>query len=127
MAIVGETSEGLTLEVPAYRVDVQRPCDVVEDILRIYGYNNVEVSEKVNSTLSYVQKPDKTRLTNLVADMLTARGYTEIMSNSLTKASYYEGSTSYPVERCVKILNPLSLKTTRNRAKLFMALLGFLL
>ena len=97
-----------SVAVPAYRVDVQREADLIEDILRIYGYNNVEVSEKVNSTLSYVQKPDKTRLTNLVADMLTARGYTEIMSNSLTKTAYYEGLTSYPAEKCVKIMNPLS-------------------
>ena len=97
-----------SVAVPPYRVDVQREADLIEDILRIYGYNNVEVSEKVNSTLSYVQKPDKTRLTNLVADMLTARGYTEIMSNSLTKTAYYEGLTSYPAEQCVKIMNPLS-------------------
>ena len=97
-----------SVAVPPYRVDVQREADLIEDILRIYGYNNVEVSERVNSTLSYVQKPDKTRLTNLVADMLTARGYTEIMSNSLTKTAYYEGLTSYPAEKCVKIMNPLS-------------------
>ena len=103
-----EEGDVWSVAVPAYRVDVQREADLIEDILRIYGYNNVEVSEKVNSTLSYVQKPDKTRLTNLVADMLTARGYTEIMSNSLTKTAYYEGLTSYPAEKCVKIMNPLS-------------------
>ena len=103
-----EEGDVWSVAVPAYRVDVQREADLIEDILRIYGYNNVEVSEKVNSTLSYVQKPDKTRLTNLVADMLTARGYTEIMSNSLTKTAYYEGLQSYPVEQCVKIMNPLS-------------------
>ena len=103
-----EEGDVWSVAVPPYRVDVQREADLIEDILRIYGYNNVEVSEKVNSTLSYVQKPDKTRLTNLVADMLTARGYTEIMSNSLTKTAYYEGLTSYPAEKCVKIMNPLS-------------------
>ena len=103
-----EEGDVWSVAVPPYRVDVQREADLIEDILRIYGYNNVEVSEKVNSTLSYVQKPDKTRLTNLVADMLTARGYTEIMSNSLTKTAYYEGLTSYPAEQCVKIMNPLS-------------------
>ena len=103
-----EEGDVWSVAVPPYRVDVQREADLIEDILRIYGYNNVEVSEKVNSTLSYVQKPDKTRLTNLVADMLTARGYTEIMSNSLTKTAYYEGLQSYPVEKCVKIMNPLS-------------------
>ena len=103
-----EEGDVWSVAVPPYRVDVQCEADLIEDILRIYGYNNVEVSEKVNSTLSYVQKPDKTRLTNLVADMLTARGYTEIMSNSLTKTAYYEGLTSYPAEQCVKIMNPLS-------------------
>ena len=80
----------------------------MEDVLRIYGYNNIEIPEHVNSTLSYVQKPDKNRLVNMVSDMLTARGYTEIMSNSLTKAAYYEGLECYKAENCVKILNPLS-------------------
>ena len=106
--IEAENDGVLSVAVPPYRVDVQREADLIEDILRIYGYNNVEIPEHVNSTLSYVQKPDKPRLMNLVADFLTARGYTEIMSNSLTKASYYEGCTTFPVERCVKILNPLS-------------------
>ena len=98
----------LSVAVPPYRVDVQREADLIEDVLRIYGYNNVEIPTHVNSTLSYVQKPDKPRLVNVVSDMLTARGYTEIMSNSLTKASYYEGLQSYKAENCVKILNPLS-------------------
>ncbi|MBE6211206.1 MAG: phenylalanine--tRNA ligase subunit beta [Rikenellaceae bacterium] len=98
----------LSVAVPPYRVDVQREADLIEDILRIYGYNNIEIPEHVNSTLSYVQKPDKPRLVNLVSDFLTARGYTEIMSNSLTKGSYYEGLESYKAENCVKILNPLS-------------------
>lgn len=98
----------LSVAVPPYRVDVQREADLVEDVLRIYGYNNVEIPQHVNSTLSYVQKPDKPRLVNMVSDMLTARGYTEIMSNSLTKAAYYESLQSYKAENCVKILNPLS-------------------
>ena len=96
------------LRVPTYRVDVQRPCDVVEDILRIYGYNNVEIPEHVNSTLSYAPNPDRNRLINIAADYLSANGYTEIMSNSLTKAAYYEGLESYKSENCVKIMNPLS-------------------
>lgn len=98
----------LSVAVPPYRVDVQREADLIEDVLRIYGYNNVEIPEHVNSTLSYIQKPDRTRLANLASDFLTARGYTEIMSNSLTKASYYENLQSYKAENCVKILNPLS-------------------
>ena len=108
VVIEKEENGVLSVAVPPYRVDVQREADLVEDVLRIYGYNNVEIPEHVNSTLSYVQKPDKNRLVNMVSDMLTARGYTEIMSNSLTKASYYENLECYKAENCVKILNPLS-------------------
>lgn len=108
VVIEKEENGVLSVAVPPYRVDVQREADLVEDVLRIYGYNNIEIPSHVNSTLSYVQKPDKTRLVNTVSDFLTARGYTEIMSNSLTKASYYEGLESYKAENCVKILNPLS-------------------
>ncbi|MBQ8366402.1 MAG: phenylalanine--tRNA ligase subunit beta [Alistipes sp.] len=104
----GREGEVLHVAVPPYRVDVQREADLVEDVLRVYGYNNIEVSDHVNSTLSYAPKPDKARLQNIASDFLAANGYTEIMSNSLTKASYYEACTSYPAERCVKILNPLS-------------------
>ncbi len=98
----------LSVAVPPYRVDVRREADLVEDVLRIYGYNNVEIPTHVNSTLSYIQKPDRTHLVNLVSDMLSARGFTEIMSNSLTKASYYENLQAYKAENCVRILNPLS-------------------
>ena len=104
----GREGDVLHVAVPPYRVDVQREADLVEDVLRVYGYNNIEVSDHVNSTLSYAPKPDKSRLQNVASDFLSANGYTEIMSNSLSKASYYEGSESYPVERCVRILNPLS-------------------
>ena len=106
--VLGREGEVLTVAVPPYRVDVQREADLIEDVLRVYGYNNIEISDHVNSTLSYAPKPDKARLQNVASDFLTSNGYTEIMSNSLTKASYYECSTSYPAERCVKILNPLS-------------------
>ncbi len=98
----------LSVAVPAYRVDVQREADLVEDILRIYGYNNVEVPTTVKSTLTYSQRPDKNRLMNLAADYMSANGYTEIMSNSLTKGSYYDDLEGYPAQRCVKIINPLS-------------------
>ena len=104
----GREGDVLKVAVPPYRVDVQREADLVEDVLRVYGYNNIEISDHVNSTLSYAPKPDKARLQNIASDYLTANGYTEIMSNSLTKGGYYEGSKTYPVERCVKILNPLS-------------------
>ncbi|MBQ2958944.1 MAG: phenylalanine--tRNA ligase subunit beta [Alistipes sp.] len=104
----GREGDVLKVAVPPYRVDVQREADLVEDVLRVYGYNNIEISAHVNSTLSYAPRPDKARLQNIASDYLTANGYTEIMSNSLTKGAYYEGSKTYPVERCVKILNPLS-------------------
>ncbi len=104
----GREGDVLKVAVPPYRVDVQREADLVEDVLRVYGYNNIEISDHVNSTLSYAPRPDKARLQNIASDYLTANGYTEIMSNSLTKGAYYEGSKTYPIERCVKILNPLS-------------------
>ena len=106
--IIKEEGRTLTVAVPPYRVDVQREADLVEDILRIYGYNNVEIPQAVHSTLSYAPRPDKNKLINIAADHLAATGYTEIMSNSLTKAAYYDGLTSYKAEYCVKIMNPLS-------------------
>lgn len=106
--ILSEHEGRLTVAVPPYRVDVQREADLIEDILRIYGYNNVEIPARVRSTLSYAPKPDRNRLVNLAADFLTDNGFTEIMSNSLTKGAYYKGLTACPPERCVRILNPLS-------------------
>ncbi len=106
--IIEEHGRVWSVAVPPYRVDVTREADLVEDILRIYGYNNVEVPECVHSTLSYAPKPDRNKLMNLAADFLSATGFTEIMSNSLTRGAYYEGLESYPAAQCVKILNPLS-------------------
>ena len=105
-----EKEEGDTLHVvvPAYRVDVQREADLVEDILRIYGYNNVEIPQSVHSTLSYAPLPDREKVTNIIANLLTANGFNEIMSNSLTKAAYYEELDAYKAENCVRIINPLS-------------------
>lgn len=105
-----EKEEGDTLHVvvPAYRVDVQREADLVEDILRIYGYNNVEIPQSVHSTLSYAPHPDREKVTNIIANLLTANGFNEIMSNSLTKAAYYEELDAYKAENCVRIINPLS-------------------
>lgn len=96
------------IEVPRYRVDVQRPCDVVEDILRIYGYNNVELSESLHSNLSFSTKPDSVALQRRISEQMTAQGFNEILNNSLTKVSYYDGNSVYPLENCVKIMNPLS-------------------
>ena len=103
-----ETSEGLKLAVSPYRVDVQRPADVVEEILRIYGYNNVEFSESVHSTLSYLQKPDKERVVNTISDFLSSNGFNEMFSNSLTKSANYEELETYKADNLVYILNPLS-------------------
>ncbi len=106
--VVNETTEGLTLNVPPYRVDVTREADVIEEILRIYGYNNVEIPAEVKSTLSYAPKPDRNKLKNAVADMLSSKGFNEAMSNSLTKAEYYEKLKPFNPENTVKIVNPLS-------------------
>ena len=109
MKVVARRQGEIDIEVPTYRVDVRRPCDVVEDILRIYGYNNVEISTTVHSSLSYKSFADADNaLRNQISDQLTAIGFNEIMNNSLTAESYYEGLQSYPVENCVKLLNPLS-------------------
>ena len=96
------------LAVPRYRVDVQRECDVVEDILRIYGYDNVEFPEKLNTSLAYGVKPDPEKLRRRIAEQLTAQGFNEILNNSLTKVSYYESLEQMPLAHCVKIMNPLS-------------------
>ena len=109
MVIKAENAEGLQLEVPAYRVDVQRPCDVVEDILRVYGYNNVEMPEQLKSSLVIKGEEDqKHKLENLVGEQLVGAGFNEILNNSLTKAAYYEDLNSYPKDRLVSIVNPLS-------------------
>ncbi|MBR1996216.1 MAG: phenylalanine--tRNA ligase subunit beta [Paludibacteraceae bacterium] len=94
--------------VPRYRVDVQRECDVVEDILRIYGYNNVEFPEKLNTSLSYNPKPNPVALQIRISEQLTAQGFNEILNNSLTKVSYYERLEGLSLATCVKIMNPLS-------------------
>ena len=94
--------------VPRYRVDVQRECDVVEDILRVYGYNNVEFPEKLNTSLSYNPKPNPVALQIRISEQLTAQGFNEILNNSLTKVSYYEPLTELTLDTCVKIMNPLS-------------------
>ena len=108
MEIVSETEEMFQLKVPAYRVDVQRDVDVIEDILRIYGYNNIEIGDNLVSTLSFVKKPDSHKLQILISEQLTAQGFNEVLNNSLTKTGYYTNLTSFPENRCVKIINPLS-------------------
>lgn len=108
---VAETADAdkLQLTVPPYRVDVTRPCDVVEEILRVYGYNNVETPERMNATLSKKGLTDASyQMEQIVSEMLTARGFIEILNNSLSAKGYYEGNEKFPEENGVKILNPLS-------------------
>ncbi len=109
MRIVSETPEGLSLAVPAYRVDVRRPCDVVEDILRIYGYNNVEIPTAVKSSLTIKTDVDHdNKLHNVVSEQLIGQGFHEILNNSLTKECYYKDLSDESPEHLVRILNPLS-------------------
>jgi phenylalanyl-tRNA synthetase beta chain len=109
MKIDKETAEGLELTVPAYRVDVQRPCDVVEDILRIYGYNNVEIPTTLKNSLTTKTIHDTShKLQNIIAEQLVGGGFREILNNSLQRGAYYDGLKSYKSEESVKLLNPLS-------------------
>ena len=109
MKIEGETEDGLELSVPPYRVDVQRPCDVVEDILRIYGYNNVEIPTQLKSSLVIKGDEDnKHKLENIIGEQLVGCGFNEILNNSLTKSAYYDGLSNYKEENLVRIMNPLS-------------------
>lgn len=113
--ICAESEDALDLEVPPYRVDVRRDVDVIEDILRIYGYGNVVPGERLDTSISYSQKPDPAKLQTALSRQLTGAGFNEILNNSLTKLSYYNGLQSYPVGRAVKIMNPLGsdLSVTR--------------
>ena len=101
--VQSETEEGLHLSVPTYKVDVTREVDVIEEILRIYGYNNIAIPSQIRASLNYAVKPDKEVVMNAVADMLSSSGFSEILSNSLTKSLYVKQE-----ETAVKILNPLS-------------------
>ena len=109
MKIVAETADDLDIEVPVYRIDVQRDVDVIEDILRIYGYNNVEFGDHVKSCLSYEIPTDKSyKMQNLISEQLCGCGFNEILNNSLTRSAYYDTLTTYPAEHCVRVMNPLS-------------------
>jgi len=105
--ILGEEGDTLMLEVPGYRVDVTGPADVVEEILRIYGYNNIEVDGHVNSILNYNEKPDRDRVINIISDMLSSTGFAEIMCNSLNPASFYEHE-AFDKNGLAVLSNPLS-------------------
>ena len=109
MEILSETETGLVVKVPTYRVDVLRDVDIIEDILRIYGYNKVEFSESVKSNLSYKTATDESnQLQQLIAEQLVGAGFNEILNNSLTAEAFYADLTTYPAAHCVKLINPLS-------------------
>ncbi|MDF1672241.1 MAG: phenylalanine--tRNA ligase subunit beta [Vicingaceae bacterium] len=99
-----ETSEGLELSVPPFKVDVTRESDVIEEVLRIYGYNNIELPDSLTSSLSYREKPDKEKITNLISEQLIANGFNEVLSNSLSKSAYYADTD----DQSVRMKNPLS-------------------
>ncbi|MHC9087413.1 phenylalanine--tRNA ligase subunit beta [Tenacibaculum sp. IMCC1] len=101
------TEAGLGLVVPSYRVDVQREADIIEEILRVYGYNNVEFSHKLNTSISF-DSDKEVKIENIVADQLTSLGFNETMANSLTKADYIELSENLNADFNVEMLNPLS-------------------
>jgi len=106
--ILSENEEGLQLSVPPFKVDVTREADVVEEILRIYGYNNIDLNASLHSSLSYSRKPDPEKLQQKLADFLSNNGFNEILTNSLTSSAYYDKSEAFNFGECVKILNPLS-------------------
>ncbi len=106
--ISSDSDDGLKLLVPPYRVDVQREADVIEEILRIYGYNFVSLSDHVNSTITHIKNPDEHKIKNTVSDLLSSNGFNEIMTNSLSKLAYYENLESIATENLVSIYNPLS-------------------
>jgi phenylalanyl-tRNA synthetase beta chain len=115
ITVAAETTETLQLKVPSFKVDVTRECDITEEVLRIYGYNNIEIPSKINASLSYVAKPNREQTQHFIADMLTANGYLEILCNSLTKGAY-----SKKPEEAVQILNPLSSDLNVMRQELLM-------
>lgn len=106
--ILKQTEEYLSLRVPLYRVDVTREADVIEEILRIYGYNQVNTGLQSKISINYFEKPDKEKVVNQLSDLLSSNGFYEIMSNSLTKGAYYEKNTAFDEEVSVKLFNPLS-------------------
>lgn len=108
MFILEENDQGLTVEVPTFKGEVTREADLIEEVLRIYGYNNVEFPDQLRSSLSYIEKPDREQIQNLVADFLSGNGFAEIMNNSLTRKAYAEKLDFLDPSHDVRILNPLS-------------------
>lgn len=103
-----ENGDNLKVAVPTYRVDVYRECDVVEDVLRIYGYNNIDLPVNVRASINVTPVPDPEKVRRLASELLVSNGFNEIMNNSLTKSAYYDHLKTFPKENLVHILNPLS-------------------
>lgn len=116
--IVQQTEEEISLLVPNYRVDVQRPCDVIEELLRIYGYNNIAIPTHVNASLSHMPKPNKEKAVETAANLLSNQGFHEIMCLSLTNTEYYNSSVTYPKNQTVRLLNPNSIELNGMRQTL---------
>ena len=99
---------GSVVDAPSYMVDVSRECDVLEEVLRIYGYNNIELPRHMKMSVNATPRPEEEAVRNNISNFFAANGFVEIMNNSLTKAAYYDDLKTFPAERCVRIVNPLS-------------------
>lgn len=106
--IESKNEEGLVALIPTNKVDVTRPCDLAEEILRIYGYDKINFSEQIRSSVNYIQKPDREKVQNTITSYLADNGFNETMNNSLTKVAYYEDNKDFPIEKSVQIINALS-------------------
>ena len=105
---IEKNENGAKVAVPSYMIDVYRECDIVEEILRIYGYNNIELPQAMKMSVNAPQKPEPEQVRKTIADFLAANGFVETMNNSLTKSEYYSKLKTFPEEKCVRIMNPLS-------------------
>ena len=108
ITIEKETADGMILSVPTFKTDVTREADVIEDILRIYGYDYIEMPGQLRASLSFSNKPDPEKIRGIISDLLTSRGFHEIMNNSLTRSKYAEESPWLDGTKSVRLLNPLS-------------------
>lgn len=106
--ILSDGADALLLSIPQFKVDVTRPADVVEEILRVYGYNNIGFPDKLQISASHMKSPDPENVRETVSNQLASRGFRELLNNSLTRTSYYEQLDGLEAERAVKLLNPLS-------------------
>jgi phenylalanyl-tRNA synthetase beta chain len=123
--ILAEKDDQISIEIPAYRVDVIREADVTEEILRIFGFNSVPIPEKWNLSLPISPKINKDHLQRIISESLVGKGFSEVMNNSLTKSSYVTalGMGELKDEHSVRMLNPLSQDLDSMRQTLLFGLL----